>query len=583
MASAAAPLTAGVSPNAESTTKQRGRVVVSHLAWLLPCLIVWAWFYTSQFEGLVLPDAMDAAQVGRQISEGRGFTTQFLRPLSLAKVGVASRHSDLDNAPLYPLLLGIAFNVARPDDRTVAFVSMAFGFLTALASYFLARRLIGPQGAWLAAVLVALQAELLRVSLSGLNVSLLAFVVTLLFFVTLKHRGTAAWSLLCGAVCALAYLTEYAALALALPALGVLLVGQRAQRLRHAALFVVGFAILAAPWLLRNWAVSGSPFSEMETYSLATYTTTYPEMSLYRKVDPSAGTALSFLAAHPRQVARKLLVNMGSLEASVPPMYGLYLLPLVGLALFLDLGGNGGNRIKWGLVAGVLCLGGVVAAGEPRFELLTALLGVAGAVGASAFFAGLGARGLIGKARAGAAAAVLAVAAFPLALAALLPPAGDPPDRRNLQYLGRVLPEQALVVTDQPWAVAWYSRLPAVWTPEAPVAAPKEGEQLLLSVAADPTRSESFAALERAGVKPDAVFLSAQLPTYTTAQGLGQWQLLHELMREQLTALQHGQATGAAWTPPGWRLAASLPPNEFLLVRGDAPSRPATQGAYGEE
>ena len=582
MASAAAPLTEEVSPNAESA-RQRGRVVVAHLAWLLPCLIVWAWFYTSQFGGLVLPDAMDAAQVGRQISEGRGFTTQFLRPLSLAKVGAASRHPDLDNAPLYPLLLGIAFNVARPDDRTVAFVSMAFGFLTALASYFLARRLIGPRGAWLAAVLVALQAELLRVSLSGLSVSLLAFVVTLLFVVILKHRGTATWSLLCGAVCALAYLTEYAALALALPALGVMLVGQRSQRLRHAALFVVGFAIIAAPWLLRNWAVSGTPFSGMETYSLATYTTTYPEMSLHRKVDPTEGTALSFLAAHPRQVARKLLVNMGLLEASLPPMYGLYLLPLVGLALFLDLGGKGGNRIKWGLVAGVLCLGGAVAAGEPRFELLTALLGVAGAVGASAFFAGLGARGLSGKVRAGAAAAVLAVAAFPLALAALLPPTGDPPDRRNLQYLGRALPEQALVVTDQPWAVAWYSRLPAVWTPEAPVAAPKEGEQLLLSVAADPTRSESFAALERAGVKPDAIFLSAQLPTYTAAQGLGQWQLLHELLWEQLTALQRGQATGTAWTPPGWRLAASLPPNEFLLVRGDAPSRPATEGASEEE
>lgn len=581
MASAVEQVTETVSPGVEKA-RPKGRVVVSHLAWLLPCLIVWAWFYTSQFQGLMLPDAMDAAQVGRQVSEGRGFTTQFLRPVGLARIGGAARHPDLDNAPLYPLLLGIAFNIARPDDRTVAFVSMVFGFLTAIASYFLAKRFMGARSAWFAALLVALQAELLRVSLSGLNVSLLALVVTLLFLAILKHRGTAAWSLLCGAVFALAYLTEYAALALALPALGMLLVGQREQRLRHAVLFVAGFAILAAPWLLRNTVVSGRPLSDTETYSLATYTVTYPELSFYRQVDPSEGTPLAFVAAHPRQLVRKILVNLGSLEATVPPMYGLYLFPLIGLAFFVDLGANGGNRAKWGFVASVLCLGAALAAGEPRLELLTALLGVGGAIGAAAFFAALGARGFGGKVYSAAAVAVLAVAVFPLALAVLPPSASNPPDRRNLEYLGRALPEQALVVTDQPWAVAWYSDLPAVWTPEAPVAAPEEGEQLSLAVAADPTRSEAFAALEQAGVKPEAMFLSAQLPTYAAAHGLGQWQLLHELMREQLTALQQGRAKGTAWTPPGWRLAATLPPNEFLLLRGDAPSHAATEPASEE-
>ena len=329
--------------------------------------------------------------------------------------------------------------------------------------------------------------------------------------------------------------------------------------------------------------VSGRPLSDMETYSLASYTMTYPELSLYRQVDPSEGTALSFLAAHPRQLARKTLVNLGSVEGSVPPMYGLYLFPLIGLALFVDLGANGGNRAKWGFIACVLCLGAALAAGEPRFELLTALLGVGGAIGAGAFFAALGARGFGGRAYSAAAVAVLAVAVFPLALAALMPPAGDPPDRRNLEYLGRVLPEGALVVTDQPWAVAWYSDLPAVWTPEAAVAAPEEGEQLSLAVAADPTRSESFAALEQTGAKPEAMFLSAQLPTYAAAHGLGQWQLLHELMREQLTALQQGRAKGTAWTPPGWRLAATLPPSEFLLLRGDAPSHPEMESASEEK
>ena len=65
-------------------------------------------------------DAMDAAQVARNISEGKGFTTQFIRPLSVYLVEkhneaskdaetdddparIKGMHPDLANAPLYPL------------------------------------------------------------------------------------------------------------------------------------------------------------------------------------------------------------------------------------------------------------------------------------------------------------------------------------------------------------------------------------------------------------------------------------------------------------------------------------------------
>src|SRR5271170_1974582 len=71
------------------------------------------------------PEAMDSAQLARNISEGRGYTTLFIRPFSLYLVQnrnearspvaftnadfdfarVNTMHPDIANAPVYPLVL----------------------------------------------------------------------------------------------------------------------------------------------------------------------------------------------------------------------------------------------------------------------------------------------------------------------------------------------------------------------------------------------------------------------------------------------------------------------------------------------
>src|SRR5664279_407412 len=78
------------------------------------------------YRNLAAPEAMDAAQLARNISEGQGYTTLFIRTLSLylvqhhnepkspvlltnappdwAKIKTVP-HPDLANAPVYPLLL----------------------------------------------------------------------------------------------------------------------------------------------------------------------------------------------------------------------------------------------------------------------------------------------------------------------------------------------------------------------------------------------------------------------------------------------------------------------------------------------
>src|ERR1041384_3410923 len=66
-----------------------------------------------EYKNFSSPEAMDSAQVARQIATGRGFSTKFVRPLSISLIqkhqGESAKpltgpHPDLANAPVYPLL-----------------------------------------------------------------------------------------------------------------------------------------------------------------------------------------------------------------------------------------------------------------------------------------------------------------------------------------------------------------------------------------------------------------------------------------------------------------------------------------------
>ena len=70
------------------------------------------------------PEAMDVAQVARNLSEGHGFSTHFIRPASVGlqmeramkkgespTVALRQSHPDISNPPLYPALLAVMMKV----------------------------------------------------------------------------------------------------------------------------------------------------------------------------------------------------------------------------------------------------------------------------------------------------------------------------------------------------------------------------------------------------------------------------------------------------------------------------------------
>ncbi|MCX6900930.1 MAG: glycosyltransferase family 39 protein [Verrucomicrobia bacterium] len=75
----------------------------------------------NQFSSLRYPEAMDQAQLGRNLLRGDGYTTQFIRPLSMWQQlhcprwrnAMLEKHPDLMNPPAYPVLIGTLFYMVQ--------------------------------------------------------------------------------------------------------------------------------------------------------------------------------------------------------------------------------------------------------------------------------------------------------------------------------------------------------------------------------------------------------------------------------------------------------------------------------------
>src|SRR5688572_25472966 len=207
----------------------------------LPCLalvMLTVGYNWRSFRNLGTQEAMDAAQVARNISEGKGYTTQFIRPLSIhlvkkrneAKVGLApvgepvdhaqlkTLHPDLANAPVYPFVLAgwmkvysVALKSAEavrqampgfierrllpftdspdnklwrkdnrfwwhPHDFLIGVFNQALFFAVVVLTFFLTRKLFDPGAAWLSAAILFGCELLWRFSVSGLSTMLLLLV-----------------------------------------------------------------------------------------------------------------------------------------------------------------------------------------------------------------------------------------------------------------------------------------------------------------------------------------------------------------------------------------------------------------------
>jgi hypothetical protein len=71
-----------------------------------------------------------------------------------------------------------------------------------------------------------------------------------------------------------------------------------------AVLFGLGILLVTGPWLVRNQALTGSPFFTLQKYEPAMFTATYPQYSLYML--PERIDATRFIITHPQEMAAKV-------------------------------------------------------------------------------------------------------------------------------------------------------------------------------------------------------------------------------------------------------------------------------------
>jgi len=148
------------------------------------------------FRGLNSPQAMEQAQIGRQIARGEGFTTKMIRPLAYYEAEKTNQGAvpftgfkDTYHAPLNPLILGAVLKLVGGDktdawpmgkdelifplDRVIALVSTLFFLMSIGVSYLLIGRIFDAKIAGVTAVLMMLCDLFWSFSQSGLPQMLL--------------------------------------------------------------------------------------------------------------------------------------------------------------------------------------------------------------------------------------------------------------------------------------------------------------------------------------------------------------------------------------------------------------------------
>ncbi|MBR5522062.1 MAG: hypothetical protein IKV82_01140 [Akkermansia sp.] len=145
------------------------------------------------YKGLDQPMAMDQAQIARNVAQGEGFTSNFMRPMEVKNASTAAgrkpvdfkQFKDTNHAPLNIAAIAAALKLTGHDDvekgrmsegggyiyapdRVVSATSMAFFIIAMVLAYTLAARMFDETVAFATVVFLALSELMLEYAVSGL-------------------------------------------------------------------------------------------------------------------------------------------------------------------------------------------------------------------------------------------------------------------------------------------------------------------------------------------------------------------------------------------------------------------------------
>lgn len=475
-----------------------------------------------EFKNFSSPEAMDTAQLARSLSEGEGYTTRFIRPLSMYLLQSRQReamkesqgginadskkdlsylqapHPDISNPPLYPLLLAGLMKVAPfrfelpksgsfstyQPEILVALFNQALFLVAAIQLYRLAKRLFDPSVA-LVSTLLFVGGELFwRFSISGLSTMFLINLFLALASVIERLddglRGGQRTALSCALLAALGgllvgagCLTRYNYGWLILPLVALLLIYGQERRWLVSGAAIAAFLLVTVPWLARNQHWSGHWFG---TAGFAVYAESkpFPSDHLERSLTPS------FDKVEFEEFLRKLVVNGADIiQQDLPRLGGSWVSAFFVVGLLVAFRNPSLTRLRWFTLMALAVWGVAQALGRTYLSaetpvtnsenLLVIVSPLVFMFGTALFFNLLDQVEIpFPEARHLLTSGFTLLACAPLLLALLPPrtfPVAFPPYYPpTIQMLSGWMASKELMMSDVPWAVAWYGKRPAVWT-----------------------------------------------------------------------------------------------------------------------
>ena len=481
------------------------KVCVALLGFLALASLYDLWGYQSYSS----EEAMESAQLARNLSEGKGYTTDSIRPLALyylasaAEPGqsskiLAERVPDLSNAPVYPFLLAglmkaLPFKFAASQfwfyqpELWISIFNQILFFAATILLFLLARQLFDPKVAWLAAILFAGTELFWKFSISGLSTNWLMLIVLAVGWclAAIERRDRAATegtggksvplAAMTGVLVGVGGLSRYAFGWMILPVLAFVWLSIKRGRSKLCVTIVISFLAVMTPWLARNVTLSGHCFGTAG-YAVVQETTPFPEDTLERSSDPRSG--LKRLA--PADVANKFLANARQMVGNdLPKLGGNWISAFFLAGLFIPFRNPGLTRMRWFLLGSLILLFAVQALGQTHVSndapeinsenLLVLLSPLVFIYGAALFHTLLDQINLsLMDARGAVVAGFVAVMSAPFLFALLAPRAvgvNSPYSPLHIQQTARLMRTNEIMMSDIPSGVAWYGRRSCVWLP----------------------------------------------------------------------------------------------------------------------
>jgi len=315
-------------------------------------IAVIALFYlTHEFRGLATSQAMDQAQIGREIARGHGWRTNFARPRAIGQLLAHGKNVpekvwiDTYNAPLPPLVNAFALfpikshwkmtpaDISYLGDRAIAVMSILLFLLSVVVLFFIARQLFDQRLALMTCALVLLCDMFWQYSVSGLPQMLLLFlfnctVYALVRAVEARYRGgrVGVWLVLVGIGFGLLALSHALTIWIFVAAFVYCFFFFR-PRGWAALIILAAFAIVYFPWLIRNYLVCGNP-GGLAIYSILDGMT-HPEAAWMRRISLDLEGAVI-----PSTFRDKIVINFFNQAGNV---FGYFGYSIVAIMFFAGL------------------------------------------------------------------------------------------------------------------------------------------------------------------------------------------------------------------------------------------------------